>query len=136
MAGIERRRSVTGQCLLLQAPLLLTVTLLSPVIIVAAAIHQLATAGKKHYYLNILGSEPAARGLGAAAALVDRLIHLATTSGTSLYLETSGDQNPAWYKRRGMWLKHKMQVEGSDGSLLHQFGGFAAMVFEPHAAKL
>ena len=34
-----------------------------------------------------------------------------------LYLETSGDVNPGWYRRRGMSLHSQLRVAGSEGLL-------------------
>lgn len=97
---------------------------------VARDIHSRAVQDQPHWYLNILGTAPAAQGTGAGAALVGRLSALAASDRTPLYLETGGSSNPAWYQRRGFRINEKCVVDAGVGEPFAAYGGFHAMLID------
>merc|ERR1712137_1304245 len=60
-------------------------------------LHHHATEGRAHWYLNILGTNPAKQGSGAGTALMDRLVDSAGKAHVPLYLETAGSSNQNFY---------------------------------------
>lgn len=54
-----------------------------------------------HWYLALLGAEPAHQGTGAAAALLDEVLATCDDEGLPAYLESSKEGNLAYYRRFG-----------------------------------
>lgn len=54
-----------------------------------------------HFYLQLIGVAPEARCRGHASALLQRLLSLAGQAKCPIYLETSSQDNVAFYVRRG-----------------------------------
>jgi len=54
-----------------------------------------------HFYLQLIGVAPEARCRGHASALLRRLLSLAGEAKRPIYLETSSQENVAFYVRRG-----------------------------------
>jgi GNAT superfamily N-acetyltransferase len=58
-------------------------------------------ASPPHYYLSLLGSDPARRGNGYGMALLDHTLAQIDAEGMPAYLESSNPDNDARYERRG-----------------------------------
>ena len=54
-----------------------------------------------HWYLAVLGTEPAAQGRGIGAALVEPILERCDQAGLAAYLESSKEQNVPYYQRFG-----------------------------------
>jgi ribosomal protein S18 acetylase RimI-like enzyme len=54
-----------------------------------------------HWYLFILGTEPAAQGRGLGSALLAHLLARVDADGMPVYLESSNERNLALYGRYG-----------------------------------
>jgi len=54
-----------------------------------------------HYYLSLLGTDPARRGHGYGMALLERNLAMIDAEGMPAYLESSNSANDARYERRG-----------------------------------
>jgi GNAT superfamily N-acetyltransferase len=54
-----------------------------------------------HYYLEIIGTDPAHQGKGYGTALVQPMVDRADTEGVGMYLESSKESNLAFYARFG-----------------------------------
>jgi GNAT superfamily N-acetyltransferase len=54
-----------------------------------------------HYYLSLLGSDPARRGNGYGMTLLDLTLAKIDAEGMPAYLESSNPSNDARYERRG-----------------------------------
>lgn len=70
------------------------------------ALKTLATVEKvhprePHYYLAVLGTEPAAQGKGIGSGLLQPILKRCDDEGTGAYLESSKQSNIAFYARHG-----------------------------------
>jgi ribosomal protein S18 acetylase RimI-like enzyme len=54
-----------------------------------------------HYYLEVLGTDPAQQGKGHGAALLNVVLEKADNEGVGAYLESSKDTNVPYYRRFG-----------------------------------
>jgi len=54
-----------------------------------------------HYYLMVLGVDPASQGQGLGVSLVRPVLEKADTAGLPCYLETTNPKNPAFYQKLG-----------------------------------
>lgn len=54
-----------------------------------------------HYYLEVLGTDPAQQGKGHGAALLNVILEKADNEGVGAYLESSKDKNVPYYRRFG-----------------------------------
>ncbi len=54
-----------------------------------------------HWYLAVIGVEPARQGQGLGGKLLDAVLDRLDTSGVPAYLETSTEANVAWYRHHG-----------------------------------
>jgi ribosomal protein S18 acetylase RimI-like enzyme len=63
----------------------------------AAGIARLHPA-QPHWYLEVVGVDPEARGLGVGTRLLEPVLHLADETGQPCYLETMTERNVAWYR--------------------------------------
>jgi len=57
--------------------------------------------GGDHYYLAVLGTEPAAQGKGIGGALLAPVLNRCDEEGIGAYLESSKESNIAFYNRFG-----------------------------------
>lgn len=64
-----------------------------------------------HYYLEIIGTDPAQQGRGLGTALIDPMVERADREGVGMYLESSKESNVPYYSRFGFRvtkeLKHR-----------------------------
>ena len=54
-----------------------------------------------HYYLEVVGTDPARQGQGHGAALLNEVLEKADAEGVGAYLESSKDSNVPYYRRFG-----------------------------------
>jgi GNAT superfamily N-acetyltransferase len=70
-----------------------------------------------HWYLALLGAEPAHQGTGAAAALVGEVLRTCDAEGLPAYLESSKEQNLAYYGRFGFEVTGMIHPPGGSPPL-------------------
>jgi ribosomal protein S18 acetylase RimI-like enzyme len=58
-----------------------------------------------YWYLEVVGVDPAARGLGVGTRLLEPVLGLADRADQSCYLETMTERNVAWYRRLGFEVR-------------------------------
>jgi ribosomal protein S18 acetylase RimI-like enzyme len=58
-----------------------------------------------YWYLENIGVEPAAQGLGAGTRLLEPVLALADAAGQPCYLETQTERNAAWYRKLGFEIR-------------------------------
>jgi len=66
-----------------------------------------------HWYLALLGTDPAATGRGLATALLAPVLARCDENGDVAYLETQKEANVAWYARAGFTLSHEIELDGT-----------------------
>ena len=63
-----------------------------------------------HHYLAVLGTDPAAQGKGIGSALVRHVTDQADCEGLPCYLESSKEQNLAFYARHGFEVTTPLEL--------------------------
>jgi ribosomal protein S18 acetylase RimI-like enzyme len=61
-----------------------------------------------HWFLSLLGTEPALQGRGLGGALLERGLERAR--GVPVHLDTDTERNVAWYRRFGFEVTAEVQV--------------------------
>jgi ribosomal protein S18 acetylase RimI-like enzyme len=64
-----------------------------------------------HYYLEIIGTDPAHQGKGCGAALVQPMVERADAEGVGMYLESSKESNLAFYGRFGFEVRRTLTLK-------------------------
>ena len=67
---------------------------------------------RSHWYLFILGTEPAAQGQGLGSALLAQMLARVDAAGLPAYLESSSEQNLAFYGRHGFAVTSEVAIPG------------------------
>jgi GNAT superfamily N-acetyltransferase len=65
-----------------------------------------------HFYLSVLGTDPAAQGRGVASALLRPVLDRCDAERLPAYLETSTRRNVAWYARHGFAVRERLDLPG------------------------
>lgn len=65
---------------------------------------------KPHYYLSILGVDPARQGEGIGSALLQPMLRRCDQEGVGAYLETSTERNVRFYSRHGFRATGEVQL--------------------------
>jgi len=65
-----------------------------------------------HYYLQVIGVHPEAKGRGIGGALVRHVVALADTDTAPVYLETSNQVNLGFYRRFGFEVVEEFRCPG------------------------
>lgn len=65
-----------------------------------------------HYYLEVLGTDPAHRGRGLAASIMEHVLGRADSEGVGAYLESSRDLNVPYYRRFGFEVVEEIRIPG------------------------
>jgi GNAT superfamily N-acetyltransferase len=65
-----------------------------------------------HWYLFILGTEPAAQGRGLGSVLLSHMLARIDADGLPAYLESSSDRNLALYGRHGFEITSEVAIPG------------------------
>jgi GNAT superfamily N-acetyltransferase len=63
-----------------------------------------------HWFLSLLGTEPAMWGRGLGAALVEHGLARARRAGVPVHLDTDSARNVAWYRRFGFEVTGEVRV--------------------------
>jgi GNAT superfamily N-acetyltransferase len=63
-----------------------------------------------HWYLAILGTEPAAQGQGLGSAMLGPVLEECDRDGVAAYLESSKDRNLAFYGRHGFQVTEEWRL--------------------------
>ena len=63
-----------------------------------------------HYYLSILGVDPAAQGEGLGSALLQPGLRRCDEDGVGAYLETATERNVRFYSRHGFRVSDEVQI--------------------------
>jgi ribosomal protein S18 acetylase RimI-like enzyme len=58
-----------------------------------------------YWYLEVVGVEPAAQGMGIGTRLLEPVLTVADEAGQLCYLETITERNVAWYRRLGFEVR-------------------------------
>lgn len=66
-----------------------------------------------HWYLMLLGADPAFQRRGAGTALLAPVLERCDGEAVPAYLETQKEENIAWYHRFGFEVVEEIQVPGS-----------------------
>jgi ribosomal protein S18 acetylase RimI-like enzyme len=61
-----------------------------------------------HYYLEIIGTDPAVQGRGLGTALMAPMVERADREGVGMYLESSKESNVAYYTRFGFTVTREL----------------------------
>jgi ribosomal protein S18 acetylase RimI-like enzyme len=67
---------------------------------------------RSHWYLFILGTEPAAQGQGLGSALLAHMLARVDVDGMPAYLESSSERNLALYGRYGFEVTGEVAIPG------------------------
>ncbi len=65
-----------------------------------------------HFYLSVLGTDPAAQGRGVGTALLRPVLERCDAEGLPAYLETATGRNAAWYARHGFAVRERLELPG------------------------
>ncbi len=65
-----------------------------------------------HWYLAILGTEPAQQRRGVGSALLRSVLHRCDADRVPAYLESSKEENLAFYERHGFRVCNELRVPG------------------------
>jgi ribosomal protein S18 acetylase RimI-like enzyme len=63
-----------------------------------------------HWYLAVLGTEPAAQGQGLGSAVLRPVLEQCDTDGVGAYLESSKERNIAFYARHGFRVTAELRL--------------------------
>ncbi|MFE9772949.1 GNAT family N-acetyltransferase [Streptomyces sp. NPDC005931] len=80
----------------------------------AAARH---TPREPHWYLAVIGADPAAQGRGHGAALLRSGLSKADAAGLPAYLESSKSSNLPFYEHFGFTVREEIQLPGGGPTL-------------------
>jgi ribosomal protein S18 acetylase RimI-like enzyme len=63
-----------------------------------------------HWYLAVLGTEPAAQGQGLGSAVIAPVLEQCDSDGVAAYLESSKERNIAFYARHGFRVTRELHL--------------------------
>jgi GNAT superfamily N-acetyltransferase len=97
-----------------------------PRLLVRAPLVALAWAGLEqhhpvrppHWYLAVLGAEPASQGKGLGSAVLAPVLEQCDADGVGAYLESSKERNIDFYARHGFRVSEELRLGGSRGPRL------------------
>jgi ribosomal protein S18 acetylase RimI-like enzyme len=67
---------------------------------------------ERHWYLQMLGTDPAWQGRGLGSAVIAPVLERCDREGERVYLESSKEQNIPFYERHGFVVSDEIQVPG------------------------
>ena len=68
-----------------------------------------------HWYLSVLGTDPAHQGRGFGGALIGPFVERADEGGVGCYLESSKESNVAFYRRFGFEVTEVLHIDRGRG---------------------
>lgn len=71
----------------------------------------------EHWYLEVLGTEPARQGQGLGSALLRPILALCDRDGLGAYLESSSERNRVLYERHGFEVVETFNMPGGGPSI-------------------
>jgi GNAT superfamily N-acetyltransferase len=71
----------------------------------------------EHWYLEVLGTEPARQGQGLGSALMRPILALCDRDGLGAYLESSSERNRVLYERHGFEVTETFDMPGGGPSI-------------------
>lgn len=84
---------------------------------------------EEHLYVLLFATTPDKQRTGAGTVLLSFLNHMADTDSVPCYLESSGENGPAFFKGKGGYEeKKRVPLEDSKGTGFEDSGGMACMV--------
>ena len=75
-------------------------------------VERLHPAKPPHWYLEIIGTEPAQQGRGLGSALLRPVLALCDRDGVGAYLEASSERSRALYERHGFRVVERFNMPG------------------------
>jgi len=89
-------------------------SLRSRTLVAAAALDKFERArpGQPHWYLTVLGTDPARQGRGVGGALMGPILERCDATGTAAYLESSNPHNVGYYQRFGFRVTGEIAFKG------------------------
>ena len=75
-----------------------------------ALVHDVGPTGD-HYYLGVIGSDPAARGRGHGSAVLRPGLDAADAAGLPTFLETGTEGNVGFYRRFGFEVTAELDLD-------------------------
>ncbi len=72
---------------------------------------------ERHFYLSVLGTDPARQGEGVGSALVRPVLDICDADGIGAYLESSKEANVAFYARHGFRVTERIELPRGGPSL-------------------
>jgi ribosomal protein S18 acetylase RimI-like enzyme len=79
---------------------------------VLGALDRMEERDPSHWYLFILGTEPAAQGQGLGSALLAQALARVDADGMPAYLESSSERNLVLYGRHGFEITSEVAIPG------------------------
>ena len=76
-----------------------------------------ARPAELHWYLGVLGTDPARQRTGVGAALLGQVLARVDAEGLPAYLETSKEENLAFYGRHGFAVTGRIEAPGEGPTL-------------------
>jgi GNAT superfamily N-acetyltransferase len=86
------------------------VTLRSPLVLAGGLRVESRHPAVPHYYLAVLGVDPAAQGTGLGTRLMRPMLDRCDTEGVPAYLESSKERNLRFYARHGFRVTEEVKV--------------------------
>jgi ribosomal protein S18 acetylase RimI-like enzyme len=74
------------------------------------AVERLHPAEPAHYYLSVLGTDPAQQGQGLGSALLRPVLERCDRDGVAAYLESSKERNLDFYARHGFRVREELRL--------------------------
>jgi GNAT superfamily N-acetyltransferase len=71
-----------------------------------------------HWYLAVLGAEPASQGKGLGSAVLAPVLEQCDADGVGAYLESSKERNIDFYARHGFRVSEELRLGGARGPRL------------------
>jgi len=71
----------------------------------------------EHYYLAVLGTDPSAQGTGVGSALLAPVLERCDREGIGAYLESSKEENVAFYNRHHFEVTRELPMPGHGPSV-------------------
>jgi ribosomal protein S18 acetylase RimI-like enzyme len=70
-----------------------------------------------HFYLSVLGCDPATQGCGVGSALLRPVLERCDAERVPAYLETATERNVGWYARHGFAVRQRLELPGGAPAL-------------------